>query len=64
MKMNLRFKLARISKQFTQKELGALVGLPEYRITAIETGRWAPDADVKRRIAKVLDQATFEIFDR
>jgi len=34
------FKVARITRGLTQRELGALVGLPEHRITGIETGRF------------------------
>jgi DNA-binding XRE family transcriptional regulator len=63
-KTNIRFKVARITCGLTQRDLAELVGLPEHRITAIETDRWVPAGDTKSRIAKVLGKATFEVFDR
>jgi DNA-binding XRE family transcriptional regulator len=64
MNSNLRFKLTRISLGLTQRALGALVGLPEYRITLIETGRHTPDTNLKSRLAAVLKKPTFELFDK
>ncbi len=60
---NQRLKAARVLRGMTQRELGQHVGLAEIEISRIETGRSSPDAELKRRIAAVLEKPVFEIFD-
>ena len=60
---NRRMAAARVLKGITQRQLAELVGTREIEISRIETGRVCPGADVKRRIAEVLQKPTFELFD-
>ena len=62
MAANNRLKAARVLKGMTQLQLAESVGLKEIEISRIETGRADADADLKRRIADVLDKPTFELF--
>ena len=62
MTKNMRFKLARIASGLSQRALGQLVGVPEHRITMIETGRANPDTDLKTKLAAVLKKPGFELF--
>lgn len=63
MAANNRMKAARVLKGMTQLQLAELVGTREIEISRIETGRVMPDAQVKQRIALVLQKPTFELFD-
>ncbi len=62
MAANNRLKAARVLKGMTQLQLAELVGLKEIEVSRIETGRADADADLKRRIADVLQKPTFELF--
>lgn len=50
-------------KGLTQLQLAELVGLKEIEVSRIETGRADANADLKRRIADVLQKPTFELFN-
>lgn len=50
-------------KNLTQLQLAELVGTREIEISRIETGRVAPEAAMKQRIALVLGKPTFELFE-
>ncbi len=50
-------------KGLTQLQLADRVGTREIEISRVETGRIAPDARLKQRIADALGKPTFEIFD-
>jgi transcriptional regulator with XRE-family HTH domain len=63
MAANNRLKAARVLKGMTQLQLAEKVGVKEIHVSRIETGRSAPDLDMKRRIAEVLQRPTFELFD-
>jgi transcriptional regulator with XRE-family HTH domain len=52
---------ARRRKGLTQLELARRVGCSESKITKIETGRAAADADLKAAIARELEIATWEV---
>ncbi len=56
-------KAARVLKGLTQLQLADKVGTREIEISRIETGRVTPEAELKERIAEVLQKATFELFD-
>jgi len=60
---NRRLAAARVLAGLTQRRLAELVGTKEIEISRIETGRVAPDAAMKQRIALVLGKPTFELFD-
>jgi transcriptional regulator with XRE-family HTH domain len=55
-------KAARVLKGMTQLQLADEVGLKEIEVSRIETGRVDADAELKRRIADVLQKPTFELF--
>ena len=59
---NRRLAAARVLKGLTQRQLAEKVGTREIEISRIETGRVAPDAAMKQRIATVLEKPTFELF--
>ena len=63
MATNNRLKAARVLKGMTQLELAEQVGLKEIEVSRIETGRVDADAELKRRIADVLQKPTFELFN-
>jgi transcriptional regulator with XRE-family HTH domain len=63
MAANYRLKAARVLRGMTQLQLAQKVGGKEIDISRMETGRARPDADMKRRIAEVLQKPPFEIFD-
>jgi DNA-binding XRE family transcriptional regulator len=54
---------ARVLKGITQRDLALKVGLKEIDVSRIETGRLAPTAQIKERIAAALGKPTFEIFN-
>ncbi len=56
-------KAARVLAGLTQLQLADKVGTREIEISRIETGRIQPTADLKQRIAAVLQKPTFELFD-
>ncbi len=63
MAANTRLKAARVLKGLTQLQLAEKVGTREIEISRIETGRARPDAELKRRIAEILQKPAFELFD-
>ena len=63
MAANIRLKAARVLKGLTQLQLADRVGRKEIEISRIETGRATAPADLKRRIADVLQKPAFELFD-
>jgi DNA-binding XRE family transcriptional regulator len=56
-------KAARVLAGLTQLQNADKVGTREIEISRIETGRIQPAADLKQRIAAVLQKPTFELFD-
>ena len=60
--MNMRLRLARTAKQLSQKALAELVGKHEVDISKYETGRSAPDAETKQKIAEALGHRPIELF--
>lgn len=47
----------------TQLQLAEQIGLQEIEISRIETGRFQPSAELKARLAEVLQKPSFELFD-
>jgi DNA-binding XRE family transcriptional regulator len=63
MATNLRMKAARVLRGLTQLQLADQVGSKEIDISRLETGRARPEAEMKRRIAEILQKPPYEIFD-
>ena len=63
MAANNRVRAARVLLGMTQLQLAEKVGTKEIEISRIETGRAAPQEDLKRRIADALQKPAFELFD-
>ncbi len=63
MALNYRLKAARVLKGLTQLQLAEKIGSKEINISRLETGRAQPDAELKSRIAAVLQKPAFELFD-
>lgn len=60
---NVRLKAARVLRGLTQLHLAERIGKKEIEVSRFETGRAQPDAEMKRRIAEVLQRPAFELFD-
>ena len=60
---NKRLMLARLERGLSQFQLAGRVGMKEWDISRIETGRKIPTRDQKTAIADVLRKRTFELFD-
>ena len=63
MMTNNRLRAARVLGGLTQLQLAEKIGKKEIEVSRFETGRAEPDAEVKRRIAEVLQKPAFELFD-
>lgn len=62
MAANTRLKAARVLQGLTQLQLAERVGTKEIEISRLETGRSTPTAELKQRIAQVLQKPAFELF--
>ncbi|MBN1672935.1 MAG: helix-turn-helix transcriptional regulator [Kiritimatiellae bacterium] len=60
---NLRFKIARLRRGLTQRELARRVGVSEATVTRIETGRFVPSGALRQALSEILAVAAYEIFD-
>ena len=63
MAANNRLRAARVVLGLPQLQLAEKIGTKEIEVSRFETGRAEPDAEVKRRIAEVLQKPAFELFD-
>jgi transcriptional regulator with XRE-family HTH domain len=63
MASNNRLKAARVLRGLTQLQLAEKLGLKEIEVSRLETGRALAPAELKLRIAEVLQKPTFELFD-
>ena len=63
MMTNNRLRAARVLLGLTQLQLAEKIGKKEIEVSRFETGRAEPDAEVKRRIAEVLQKPAFELFE-
>jgi transcriptional regulator with XRE-family HTH domain len=63
MAANNRLKAARVLQGLTQLQLAERVGTKEIDISRLETGRSTPTAELKQRIAQVLQKPAFELFE-
>jgi putative transcriptional regulator len=62
MALNLRMKLARVEKGWTQQELADKVEATRQTIGLIEKGEYNPTLNLCKRIAKVLDRTLDQLF--
>jgi len=63
MAANYRLKAARVLQGLTQLQLAEKLGTREIEISRLETGRSQPAAELKRRMAEVLQKPAFELFN-
>lgn len=62
MSKNLAIKAARASKDMTQKDLAAAVGVSRQTINAIEQGEYNPTIKLCRAICRALGKTLDELF--
>lgn len=62
MAQNIRMKVARVEKGWTQQELADRVGATRQTIGLIEKGQYNPTLSLCKRIAKVLDRTLDQLF--
>ncbi|WP_139905655.1 helix-turn-helix transcriptional regulator [Clostridium thermarum] len=61
-KKNSNFKIFRVTKGLTQKDLAMLVGVTDRSIQLYESGKRFPTVDVAKKIADELGKPIEEIF--
>ncbi len=54
--MRLALKEARIAHQWSQRELGSRLGLPQMHISGIESGKIVPRYDTLLELVRILDR--------
>ena len=54
--MRLALKEARIARQWSQRELGRRLGLPQMHISGIESGKIVPRYDTLLELVRILDR--------
>ena len=59
---NMKFKLARIEKNFTQQDLADQVNVTRQTIGLIEKGNYNPTLNLCINIAKALDRTLDQLF--
>ena len=59
---NVRMKVARVEKGWTQQELADRVGATRQTIGLIEKGQYNPTLSLCRRIAKALNRTLDQLF--
>lgn len=60
--MNMKLKLARVAKNYSQEELADRVGVTRQTIGLIEKGKYNPTLNLCVKIAKTLDRTLDELF--
>jgi len=59
---NLKFKVARVEKDLTQKALADAVGVSRQTINAIESGEYNPTVNLCIALCKYLGKTLDELF--
>lgn len=62
MAQNVRMKVARVEKGWTQQDLADRVGATRQTIGLIEKGQYNPTLGLCRRIAKALNRTLDQLF--
>ncbi len=62
MAQNVRMKVARVEKGWTQQDLAHRVGATRQTIGLIEKGQYNPTLSLCRRIAKALNRTLDQLF--
>ena len=62
MAQNVRMKVARVEKGWTQQDLANRVGATRQTIGLIEKGQYNPTLSLCRRIAKALNRTLDQLF--
>lgn len=60
--MNMRFKLARVAKNYSQQDLADIVGSSRQTIGLIEKEKFNPSLKLCITIAKALDKTLDDLF--
>ena len=60
--MNIKFKLARVAKNYSQQQLADVVGTSRQTIGLIEKGKFNPSLKLCVAIARALDKTLDDIF--
>jgi putative transcriptional regulator len=60
--MNMKFKLARVAKNYSQQQLADVVGTSRQTIGLIEKGKFNPSLKLCIAIARALDKSLDQIF--
>jgi putative transcriptional regulator len=61
--MQNRLKVLRAERDWSQAELGGLLGVSRQAVNAIETGKYDPSLPLAFRIARLFDMRIEEVFD-
>ena len=59
---NIKLKIARIEKGFSQQELADRIGVTRQTIGLIEKGKYNPTLNLCIKIAQVLDKTLNDLF--
>lgn len=59
---NIKLKIARIEKEYSQQELADLVEVTRQTIGLIEKGKYNPTLNLCTKIAKILDKTLNDLF--
>lgn len=59
---NIRLKIARIERDFSQEDLAERVGVARQTIGLIEAGKYNPSINLCIRICRILDKTLDELF--
>lgn len=59
---NIKLKMARVEKGYSQQELADLVGVTRQTIGLIEKGKYNPTLNLCMGIAKTLDKTLNDLF--
>lgn len=61
--MQNRLKVLRAERDWSQAELGGLLGVSRQAVNAIETGKYDPSLPLAFRIARLFDLKIEDVFD-
>ncbi len=61
--MRNRLKVLRAERDWSQAELGGLLGVSRQAVNAIETGKYDPSLPLAFRIARLFSLTIEEVFD-
>ena len=60
--MNMKLKLARVAKDYSQEELAEIVGVTRQTIGLIEKGKYNPTLNLCLKISRALNKTLDDLF--